>query len=471
MLKLVIIVLFGLLQHVCKSHVLIKGDMVMESSLRRIQKPQTEGVCLKRNAVADRKFVWDYGVVPYDILSIDTTAVLDQFAIGSIKAAMRQWENSTCIVFIERNSVEHKDFIRFIKRDAECGCCSNVGKQGGGQEVAIGDCQATESIVHELGHAIGFYHEHERPDRDDYIEIIQKNVERSIWMRQYEKVSSKEIDTFGEPYDFDSIMHYDPYFVKPKKGKNGIVPKLGYNIRLSDADIRKANKLYKCPECGRTYFFQVFSFYSPEYYSESTYKTHQSCQWRIKVLDGQRIRLKINDLNIFKSNDCNNDYLEVHDGYWHKSSLLGRFCGNNNPEHIVSTGNRLIISYVSTHQEYRGFTINYSAFIDENDGELLINTAKSSDASDEVMQWNQIVRGFTSATGTINFDGFMNVFEHYFKRSVGYSEYKKFMQRNLKMNFERYDQEGNGYITISTFRKIWNEFKERFYLADFDSAR
>lgn len=219
----------------------------------------------------------------------------------------------TCIVFIERNAVEHKDFIRFIKHDAECGCCSYVGKQGGGQEVVIGECEGTESIVHELGHAIGFYHEHGRPDRDDYIEIIEKGVEPSVWKRQYEKVPSKEIDTFDEPYDFDSIMHYGPYYLTPKEGKNGIVPKLGYNERLSDADIRKANKLYQCPECGQTYFSQVFLFYSPEYYSESAYKTHHSCQWRIKVLDGQRIRLKINDLNIFKSDDCNNDYLEVRD--------------------------------------------------------------------------------------------------------------------------------------------------------------
>lgn len=132
--------------------------------------------------------------------------------------------------------------------------------------------------------------------------------------------------------------------------------------------------------------------------------------------------------------------------------MLGRFCGNNIPEDIVSTGNRLIISYVSTHQEYRGFAVNYSAspFIDENDGELSTSTAKSSGVPDEyVQEWNQVVRGLTSATGTIDFVGFVNIFEHF----LGYSEDA---QRDLKILFEKYDPEGKGYITTSTFRKIMN---------------
>ena len=50
--------------------------------------------------------------------------------------------------------------------------------QEGGQNVNLGEnCGKTKGVVmHELLHALGFYHEQSRPDRDKYIEIMWENI-------------------------------------------------------------------------------------------------------------------------------------------------------------------------------------------------------------------------------------------------------------------------------------------------------
>ena len=70
-------------------------------------------------------------------------------------------------------------FPNVITCDAlSCRCCSYVGKSGEGrQDVSIGkNCDKFGIVVHELGHVVGFWHEHTRPDRDDYIDIVMENV-------------------------------------------------------------------------------------------------------------------------------------------------------------------------------------------------------------------------------------------------------------------------------------------------------
>lgn len=49
--------------------------------------------------------------------------------------------------------------------------------QSGGQEISVGNgCEAKEVIVHEILHALGFYHEQSRADRDEFVEIFWKNI-------------------------------------------------------------------------------------------------------------------------------------------------------------------------------------------------------------------------------------------------------------------------------------------------------
>ncbi|KAF7242084.1 Bone morphogenetic protein 1 [Varanus komodoensis] len=88
-------------------------------------------------------------------------------------------------------------------------CCSYVGRRGGGpQAISIGkNCDKFGIVVHELGHVIGFWHEHTRPDRDDHVAIYRENIQPG---QEYNflKMELEEVESLGEMYDFDSIMHY-----------------------------------------------------------------------------------------------------------------------------------------------------------------------------------------------------------------------------------------------------------------------
>lgn len=70
--------------------------------------------------------------------------------------------------------------------------------------------------------------------------------------------------------------------------------------------------------------------------------------------------------DIFKSNNCRTDYLEIRDGYWHKSPVLGRYCGSGKiSELIKSTGSRMLVTLTTTHRQegHRGFAAHYEGML------------------------------------------------------------------------------------------------------------
>ncbi|CAL1535621.1 unnamed protein product, partial [Lymnaea stagnalis] len=64
--------------------------------------------------------------------------------------------------------------------------------------------------MHELIHSLGFNHEHERTDRDSYINIHLENV-LAEYRFAFAVSNAARVTNQNTAYDFNSIMHYGPY--------------------------------------------------------------------------------------------------------------------------------------------------------------------------------------------------------------------------------------------------------------------
>ena len=62
-------------------------------------------------------------------------------------------------------------------------------------------------VTHEVGHALGLFHEHQRLDRDDHVEINYNNIQPAATFN-FDKATPENIMNKGIPYDYNSMMGY-----------------------------------------------------------------------------------------------------------------------------------------------------------------------------------------------------------------------------------------------------------------------
>eukprot|EP01084_Bolivina_argentea_P296838 511301_1 len=97
------------------------------------------------------------------------------------------------------------------------------------------------NILHEMTHALGFGHTHQRWDRNDYLKINAPAKEDAHFRTNYKNKSQYTIGG----YDFESIMHYPTgkyYKMQCINPKNDIFT--GKRERFSENDVDIINSLY-----------------------------------------------------------------------------------------------------------------------------------------------------------------------------------------------------------------------------------
>lgn len=127
-----------------------------------------------------------------------------------------------------------------------------MGRQGGLQQITLASSCAKSlgRIEHEIMHALGIYHEQSRPDRDNFVTIIDENVSPEMQVN-FQKLP--EMDTYNTGYDISSVMHYAFNDFAIDKNQPTILPKAGKRVKMGQRDgisILDAAKLqlaYKCP--------------------------------------------------------------------------------------------------------------------------------------------------------------------------------------------------------------------------------
>ena len=158
-----------------------------------------------------------------------------------VTKAIAHWEDETDISFKKREQEANYVYFR-----PGASCSSAVGMIGGVQHITLASTCSVGNVIHEIGHAVGLWHEQSREDRDTKVTIRWENIPTSAHHNFRQQI--QDGDDVGA-YDYGSIMHYSANAFSIN-GQPTIVPKqdgvlIGQREKLSDGDISTVEKMYE----------------------------------------------------------------------------------------------------------------------------------------------------------------------------------------------------------------------------------
>ncbi|OQV20369.1 putative Zinc metalloproteinase nas-4 [Hypsibius exemplaris] len=230
---------------------LFEGDIAGIAPRGGFKSSDELSAAISRNGIRSGK--WPGGRMYYRI-SDNFNSTERQVIVGAIAEING---NVSHFSLIRRTNEIH--YVDILRGAPQTGCYSYIGTVGGRQvlnleaPVAPRDphCIRHGIVVHELMHAVGFYHEQSRTERDNFVEVNFPNIAQSKW-HNFQSYETHQVTNFSQPYDYDSLMHYGRFdfandrtvwTIRAKGDVQGKI-KIGQRYGLSPIDILKMNAMY-----------------------------------------------------------------------------------------------------------------------------------------------------------------------------------------------------------------------------------
>uniref|UniRef100_A0A3B3ZJV5 Metalloendopeptidase n=1 Tax=Periophthalmus magnuspinnatus TaxID=409849 RepID=A0A3B3ZJV5_9GOBI len=251
---------------------------------------------------------------------------------GIVLRALDRLRLKSCIDFkpwdkMEEYYINHSfDVMALYSR-----CFSMIGREvKNGQILQLAEaCQRISIAEHEFLHALGFMHEHQRFDRDDFVTINFTNVIQGLEVN-FIKAEKDQYTTQSTQYDYWSVMHYGPNAFSNGNGttittKNPrFMPIIGQTLGISATDVLELNLLYNC---GLSYFMHVNTAKGEKgdsaWLETKRVTSKRKCAIKCLQFYYYHMNSESNDLNIWiREFENEQDFVGRH-------RLIGRISGNN----------------------------------------------------------------------------------------------------------------------------------------------